>query len=119
MPEIKNSGDSYRNVLSSDVSIVGSLKFTKDLVIDGHIEGEVLSDGNLTVGDNAKIQGEIKTKSVTVYGVIDGNVSVSDRCVLKSSSNINGDVNAGMLSIEEGAAFSGRSSVGKPIDSTS
>ena len=52
-----------KNVLSSDVEIKGSIKFSQDLIIDGRIEGEVISDGNLTIGENADIKGEIRTKS--------------------------------------------------------
>ncbi len=114
MNDLAANTDSFKNVLSSDVTIVGSLKFTNDLVVDGQIEGEVISEGDLTVGDNAKITGEIKTKSVVVYGAIEGNVTVQERCLLKSSASLMGDVCAGVLSIEEGAAFSGRSSVGAP-----
>ncbi|MCG8525456.1 MAG: polymer-forming cytoskeletal protein [Opitutales bacterium] len=114
MTELNKSTDSYKNILSSDVSIVGSLTFSNDLVIDGKIEGEVNSTGNLTVGDNASIKGEIHTKSVTVYGNIEGNVSVEERCVLKATSNIQGDITAATISIEEGSCFSGRSSVGAP-----
>jgi cytoskeletal protein CcmA (bactofilin family) len=112
MNDTKSPTESYQNILSNDVTIVGSLKFTNDLVVDGSIEGEVVSEGNLTVGDNARIKGEIKTRSVVVYGTVEGNVTVDERCILKSSANLMGDVSAGMLSIEEGACFSGRSSVG-------
>lgn len=122
MTDSNNPNETYKNVLSSDVAIVGSLKFTNDLVIDGNIEGEVLSDGNLTIGDNAIIKGEIKTKSVMIYGSVEGDVSVEERCVLKSTADLEGDVSAGTLSIEEGARFSGRSSVGarapRPTSST-
>lgn len=119
MNDLINNQDSFKNVLSNDVTIVGSLKFTNDLVVDGNIDGEIISDGKLTVGDNAKIKGEIKTQSVIVYGEIEGNVTVQDRCVLKSSASLMGDVHAGMLSIEEGAAFTGRSSVGTAIPAKS
>ena len=50
-----------KNTLSKDVEIKGSIKFTNELIIDGKIEGEIISDGNLTVGENAEIKGEIKT----------------------------------------------------------
>ena len=33
-----------RNVLSSDVEIKGTVKFTNDLVVDGSIEGEIASE---------------------------------------------------------------------------
>ena len=101
-----------KNILSNDVEIVGNLKFSHDLIIDGKIEGEVNSDGNLTVGENAKVKGEIKTKSVTVFGKVEGNITVSDRCELKSNAELVGDIRAGTLSIEEGAAFMGASTVG-------
>lgn len=102
-----------KNILSSDVEIKGSLKFSNDLIIDGRIEGEVMSDGSLTVGENALIQGEIKTKSVTIFGKVKGNITVADRCELKSNAVLEGDIAAGTLSIEEGATFMGQSSVGR------
>jgi cytoskeletal protein CcmA (bactofilin family) len=104
--------NSPKNILSSDVEIKGSLKFSNDLVIDGRIEGEVTSDGSLTVGENARIKGEIKTKSCTVFGKVEGNITVSDRCELKSSAELVGDVKAKTLAIEEGAQFMGKSIVG-------
>ena len=104
--------NSPKNILSSDVEIKGSLKFSNDLVIDGKIEGEVTSDGSLTVGENARIKGEIKTKSCIVFGKVEGNITVSDRCELKLSAELLGDVRAKTLSIEEGAQFMGKSIVG-------
>ena len=102
-----------KNILSSDVEIKGSLKFSNDLIIDGRIEGEVTSDGSLTVGENALVIGEIRTKSVIVFGRVQGNITVTDRCELKSNAIQEGDIVAGTMAIEEGASFSGRSSVGK------
>ena len=63
----KPTMSSNKNILSSDVEIKGSLKFSNDLIIDGKIEGEVSSDGSLTVGENAVVNGEIKTKSVVIF----------------------------------------------------
>lgn len=103
-----------KNVLSSDVEIKGSLKFSNDLVIDGHIEGEVTSDnGSLTVGENAYIKGEIKTQRVTIFGKVEGNVTVSERCEIKANSEVLGDIAATTLTMEEGAIFSGQSRVGR------
>ena len=102
-----------KNMLSSDVEIKGSLKFSDELILDGSVEGEVNSDGgHLTVGENAKIKGEVKVRAVVVYGKVDGNLLVTERCELKSDAEIVGDIRAGTLSIEEGAAFMGQSSVG-------
>ena len=107
---------STKNVLSNDVEIKGSIKFSHDLIIDGRIEGEVHSDGALTVGENANIKGEIKTRTVVIFGKVEGNIIVQERCELKSNAILIGDISAGTLSIEEGATFDGRSSVGRKAD---
>jgi len=104
---------SSKNVLANDVEIKGSIKFSHDLIIDGKIEGEVISDGSLTVGENALIKGEVKTRSVIIFGKVEGNITVQERCELKSNAVLVGDIGAGTLAIEEGATFMGQSKVGK------
>ncbi len=107
-------GTGGKNILSSDVEIKGKLRFSNDLIIDGRIEGEVNSEGDLTVGENATIVGDIKTRSAIVYGRVEGNITVTDRCELKQNATLHGDVVAGKLAIEEGATFMGTSTVGTP-----
>jgi cytoskeletal protein CcmA (bactofilin family) len=108
MPEINPTS---KNILSSDVEIKGSIKFLNELVIDGKLEGEIISAGVLTVGENAEIRGEIKTKSVTVLGKVHGNITVEERCELKTRAQLIGDLKAARLMIEEGATFVGKSEV--------
>jgi len=103
-----------RNILSSDVEIKGTVKFTNDLIIDGKIEGEISSDGSLTVGENARLKAEIKTATVVVYGKVHGNITAVDRIELKSSAEVIGDIKSKTLSIEAGAIFVGKSTVGTP-----
>ena len=103
-----------RNILSNDVHINGSVKFTNDLLVDGRIEGKIASDGALTVAENAHIKAEVKTKSVVIYGKVHGNICCTERVDIKSSAEMVGDVKAGSLSIEPGAIFVGKSEVGTP-----
>src|SRR5438067_2471764 len=83
----------------------------KPVLIDGKVEGEINSDGVLTIGENADIRGEIKTKSITVYGKVHGNIMVAERAELKSKCTLQGDLKAARLVIEEGATFIGKSEV--------
>jgi cytoskeletal protein CcmA (bactofilin family) len=102
---------SGKDILSSDVEIKGSIKFQKELLIDGKVEGEINSEGVLTIGENADIRGEIKTKSIIVFGKVQGNITVNERCELKSKCTLQGDLKAARLIIEEGATFIGKSEV--------
>lgn len=100
-----------QNTLSQDVEIKGSIKYSSDLIFDGKIEGEINSSGTLTVGENGEIQGEIKARSVIIFGKVNGNVTVTDRCELRSLAHLIGDLKAPRLVIEEGATFAGKSEV--------
>jgi cytoskeletal protein CcmA (bactofilin family) len=108
MPEVSPT----KNILGADVEFKGSIKFNNELVVDGKVEGEIFSAaGVLTIGENAEIRGEIKTKSVTVLGKVNGNITVEERCELKGRSQLIGDLKAARLVIEEGATFVGKSEV--------
>jgi cytoskeletal protein CcmA (bactofilin family) len=102
---------SSKNVLAGDVEITGTLKFESELIFDGKLDGEIVSDGILTLGKNAQVKGEVRTKAVTVHGTVHGNITVSERCELKASSQLNGDLKAMRIIIEEGATFIGKSEV--------
>ena len=110
-PQKTMADHSGKDVLSSDVEIKGSIKFQKELLIDGKVEGEINSEGVLTIGENADIRGEIKAKSITIYGKVHGNIVVVERCELKSKAVLQGDLKAVRLIIEEGATFIGKSEV--------
>ena len=97
-------------VLSSDVEIEGSITFQKELLIDGKVQGQVSSDGVLTIGEKADVRGEIKTNSVTVHGKVHGNIT-AERCELKSNCTVEGDLKAARLIIEDGATFIGTSQI--------
>ncbi len=107
-----------RNVLNSDVSVVGVLRFTDDLLVDGSVEGEITSDGELTVGANATITaGEknkiaVRTKSAIIHGRVTGDIVVTDRVELAATAELVGDVTAAKISIQEGAVFIGHCMVG-------
>ena len=51
-----------KNILAEGIEITGTIKFRNDMIIDGKVEGEIQSDeGSLTIGENARIKGDIHT----------------------------------------------------------
>jgi cytoskeletal protein CcmA (bactofilin family) len=99
-------------VLSRGVSIKGSVKFLNELLIDGEVEGTIDSTGALTIGEHACIRGEIRTKSVKVRGMVEGNIFVSECCELHAGCTLRGDIEAPRLAISENATFVGSAKVG-------
>ena len=106
-PEASRPG----GILSSGVSIKGTVKFQKELLIDCQVEGKIDSNGRLTVGKQARIKGDIKTKSVIVDGTVDGNITAGERCELRAGCTVNGDIEAPRLVVDEAATFIGSAKI--------
>ena len=99
-------------LLSRGVSIKGSVKFLNELLIDGEVEGTIDSTGTLTIGEHARIRGEIRTKSVKVRGTVEGNILVTERCELQAGCTLRGDIEAPRLVVDQNATFLGSAKVG-------
>jgi cytoskeletal protein CcmA (bactofilin family) len=82
------------------------------LLIDGEVEGTIDSTGTLTIGEHARIRGEIRTKSVKVRGTVEGDIFVTERCELQAGSTLRGDIEAPRLVVNENATFLGTANVG-------
>ena len=100
-----------KNVLSSDVEIHGSLKFTGELTFEGKLEGDIASDGTLQLGDGAIINGNINVASVVVRGKVTGNITAKEKIELKAKTELFGDIKSSKLVIEEGVTFVGKTDV--------
>ncbi len=100
-----------KNVLNSDVELTGSLKFSGELTFDGKLDGDISSEGVLTLGDNAVIRGNLNVNSVVVRGKVNGNVNARETIEIKAKAELFGDVRAPRLVIEEGVTFVGKSEV--------
>jgi cytoskeletal protein CcmA (bactofilin family) len=110
-------------VIADDLHIKGTITFRSSLMIKGSLEGEIISEGLLVVGPTAKIGATIVTKSLVSHGEIKGDVTASDRVVLKGNSVQNGNITTPYIVVENGSTFNGscvmkREKVAKPADET-
>jgi cytoskeletal protein CcmA (bactofilin family) len=105
--EPTDKGEEMANIGKS-ISIKGDLTGNEDIVIEGKVEGKVdLPNGQLTIGSNGTVQGEVHAKAVVVVGRVTGNVDGSERVEIQGSGTIEGDVQAPRLVVAEGAVLNG------------
>jgi cytoskeletal protein CcmA (bactofilin family) len=100
-----------KNVLSSDVEVKGTIKFSGELQFDGKLDGEIQTEGVLNLGDSAIINGNINAQSVVVRGKITGNIVAKDKIEIKTKTELFGDIRAAKLVVEEGVTFVGKTEV--------
>jgi cytoskeletal protein CcmA (bactofilin family) len=105
------SHGSAPNRLSSGVSIKGKVTFGSELVIDGEVEGDITSEGTLTVGEHGKVTGDIQVGSITVEGAVEGDILATDRCALRAGGILQGNVEAPRFAVDETASFNGNASI--------
>ena len=98
-------GKAAASVLSSDLTVVGNLRTTGDIQVEGTVEGDIRAH-LLTVGESATIRGEIVADDIVVNGRVIGRVR-GLKVRLTSTARVEGDIIHKTIAIESGAHFEG------------
>jgi cytoskeletal protein CcmA (bactofilin family) len=98
--------------LPQGVSIKGSVKFLNGMFIDGEVKGTIDSAGTLTIGEHARIRGNVTAKFVKARGAVEGNIFATERCELQAGCTLHGDIAAPLLVVDENVTFCGDAKVG-------
>ena len=93
------------SILSADLTVVGNLKTSGDIQVEGTVEGDIRAH-LLTVGESATIRGEIVADDIVVNGRVIGRVR-GLKVRLTSSARVEGDIIHKTIAIESGAHFEG------------
>ncbi len=93
------------SMLSSDLTIVGNLRTTGDIQVEGTVQGDIRAH-LLTVGESANIEGEIVADDIVVTGRVVGRVR-GLKVRLTSTARVEGDIIHKTIAIESGAHFEG------------
>ena len=94
-------------LIGAGTSLEGKIQAHGVLRVEGRIRGEVVSEGDIIVGEKGEIRAHIKARHVTIAGKVFGNIQASGRMHLLASGSLQGDVDAGTIAVEEGAHFKG------------
>ena len=100
-----NKAKPQPSMLSSDLTIVGNLRTTGDIQVEGTVQGDIRAH-LLTVGESANIEGEIVADDVVVTGRVVGRVR-GLKVRLTSTARVEGDIVHKTIAIESGAHFEG------------
>jgi cytoskeletal protein CcmA (bactofilin family) len=90
----------------------GNIASNKGIRIDGTVKGSVNCEGKVVVGIGGVVEGEIVCLSADIEGTLKSSIEVKDILELKSTSNLQGEIITGKLSIEPGATFTGSCKMG-------
>lgn len=102
-------------VVGKAVKIEGNLIAKEDIRIEGIVEGKIITEKHLFVGEGAVINADIEAQSAHIAGDVRGNVKIQSRLELANAAKINGNVKAKVVVMSEGAVLNGQCEMGKDV----
>ncbi len=100
-------------VIASGTSIEGKFSSDENVRLDGKIKGEVKCGHLLVMGQNGRIEGNVRSKDATIMGTIEGELWVEGLLHLKNSAFIKGTITASKMTVDEGARYMGECKIGE------
>jgi len=104
----KEDMDEIVAFLGKGTEFKGVITYSGTIRIDGKVEGEILSDGALVIGESAEVKAEIVVENIVCSGKMSGNVRASKKLHLLSKATFEGTINTPSLVIDEGVQFNAR-----------
>jgi len=86
-----------------DTEIRGEMVFRGSFRIDGYFKGTIESDSVLIIGDQGKIEADVKVGNCIINGEIKGTVRGTERVEIHSHGRVIGTIITPKLVVEEGA----------------
>lgn len=105
--EVAPAPSGMHNVLSAGTVLTGNLVTQDDIRIDGVIEGNIISQGKIIIGNNGHVSGDVECLNLDLLGKVTGNISCQDTVILRATSNLIGDILTQIIEVEPGARFTG------------
>lgn len=100
--------DQVETLVGKETEIIGTIRAKGSVRIDGKLEGDLVTAGDIVVGEGGTIQAkEIKGRNALISGTVYGAVEVQDKLELFPTAKLYGDILVGALIIGEGATFKG------------
>ena len=107
MFQSKKKNNTISSILGPEIKIDGNIDAKGDLLIYGEVTGNVNSNGTINSSKGSLVQGNINAQNASIHGKIMGDLSVKNKVILGKNSHLEGNLQAAIITIEEGAQFDG------------
>jgi cytoskeletal protein CcmA (bactofilin family) len=108
MASSKNESFSLNTIIGPGTSVSGDVESGGFTRVDGNVQGDVKAKGRVVIGEKARMKSNISGTSVTVGGVVFGNVLASERLIVLATGLVMGDIITRRIQAEEGCLIHGR-----------
>ena len=109
----------FDTLVGANTELNGNVISKGIIRIDGKVTGNVTVQGDLFIGENAFIKGDLTASNIQIAGSVEGSVFSSGLLILMPTARMLGDIQVKSFVCEEGSIFEGTCKmVEAPVAST-
>ena len=112
MKKSSGSGNDL-NIIAAGTTIDGNITSTGNIRLEGKVKGSIECQSMFTLAEDGFVEGDVIAGDAVIGGQVTGSITVKNKVTLEASSKFSGELKCARLSIDEGAVFEGKSSMGK------
>lgn len=94
-------------LIGNKSKIEGTLLASEATRLDGELQGKIMSESTVIIGESGVVKGDIKAVEILVAGTVCGNLWADQRIEITETGRVSGDLFTKTLVIGEGASFKG------------
>ncbi|GAB1482507.1 polymer-forming cytoskeletal protein [Treponema sp.] len=98
---------SINTLIGPGTTIKGNVETAGFVRVDGALRGDLIAKGRVVIGEKARMESDIFGTSVTVGGVVKGNIFASERVTVLATGLVLGDIITRRIQADEGTLIHG------------
>lgn len=107
-----SAATSVDTLIGRQTEILGDVRFSGGLHVDGKIKGKVLAQSDkaasLSVSESGAVEGDVRVPNVVLNGAVIGDVHASEKLTLAAKARVTGNVYYRIIEMEGGAMVNGQ-----------
>ncbi|GAA0786890.1 bactofilin family protein [Hathewaya limosa] len=101
----------FQTLIGAQCTIHGTIKGSDTIKVEGNIEGDIIWNDTVIIGETSLCNGNITCNTALISGKVKGNVTCQNTLSIKSTGHIEGDIIADKLIVDDGGIFEGNCSM--------
>ncbi|MGH8461468.1 MAG: bactofilin family protein [Stenotrophobium sp.] len=106
------SGGGMDTLIGQQTEILGDVRFSGGLHVEGKIKGKVLAveekSSSLSISENGTIEGDVRVPNIVLNGQVTGDVHATGKITLAPKARVNGNVYYRIIEMAGGARVNGQ-----------
>ncbi len=101
--------------IGPSVVIKGEVSAGEPLTVSGRVDGTIDVPGHIvTIEAGAHVTADVAAAGIIVAGTVKGSLVAEDRIALRAGAEVEGNLSAPRLTVEDGACACGKALIGGP-----